>query len=150
MNKIPARITKIIAHNACAMIQMECELGLLCSVVINEGEFSIHDNVLATFKENEVLILNAHSPFPFGEINTFRAALHSQTCDSIFTRLKLEPHIIESKIQNITSHNPKSQNIESSARHLNIYALVPSSKPLVDSQCLWHIPPVHIVLERIG
>lgn len=130
MNKIPACVTEILRHNGCVLLQMQCSFGVLHSLVLEPCEFESADKVVATFKENEI-ILSQHNLI--SSLNTFEAKVAKIQKSGFFTRLKLMP-----TIQNTQDSTP-------------IYALFPSLLPIGLSQnqtCLWHIPSSHILLER--
>lgn len=130
MNKIPAHITDILKYNGCVLLELQCSFGTLHSLVLEPCEFSSNDKVIATFKENEI-ILSQHNLI--SSLNTFEAKVAKIQTSGFFTRLKLMP-----TIQNTQDSTP-------------IYALFPSLLPIGLSQnqtCLWHIPSSHILLER--
>lgn len=131
MNKIPALITQIFKHNGCILLQMQCSFGILHSLVLEPCEFKSNDNVIATFKENEI-ILSQHAFLL--HLNTFEAEVIDIQTSGFFTRLRLMPTI---------------QNTPDST---SIYALFPSLVPTEISQnqiYKWHIPSSHILLEKI-
>ncbi len=136
MNKIPARISHIVTHNECTMIQAECALGLLQILVVEAGDFVINDEVIATFKENEVFISPlSNTKRHLSIINAFEGIIDTYQHSGLFTRLRILP---------------KSA-INSTQQSLAIYALLPSLTPYPlkpKEQCMWYVPCTHILLER--
>ncbi|WP_300450858.1 hypothetical protein [uncultured Helicobacter sp.] len=135
MNKIPSRITHISAHSGCELIQMQCAFGTLYGLVIESNEFTLESEVMATFKENEVIILQGQDNMPLGIPNAFKGKIQPLGQDCMFARVAITP----------ITHTESTL-----SQALSINALIPSLLPLSFSQetYTWYVSPAHIVLER--
>ncbi len=140
MNQVPAYITHITSNNLCQLIQARCAFGTIYSLIVESEDFSLNDEVIATFKENEVFIMK--DSYPLGIFNTFNGQIESLQHDDLFVRASIIPS------NENTSHQ---KNLASLDTKINIHALIPSLTKLHlqnGDNVLWCVPSTHIVLER--
>lgn len=132
MNTFKATISSIESSNGAMLVGMQCVFGTLYSLIIEPCEFELGDEILAIFKDNEVLVAQ---DLPESMLNVFNGKVISNDSKGFLSALAVES-------------SPDSKHIDATANV--IYALLAkTSKDLKpNAPCKWHIPCHHILLEK--
>jgi len=140
MNVLTGCITHKAIQDGCALVHAHTSLGIFYVLIVDDGEFTIGDEVRVSFKESDV-VLSDKADF-VNVPNRFEGLVNTICSVGFLTRFCIKSSVLLDSKSNPTKKNDT----------IDIYALVVNSLDtalMSNTNIAWYVPCAHIVLEKV-